>query len=100
VVEAIFDDQKIKLGNIDANIVFVFIYLASSIHQWVLVRPFHLPAYPNPTLLANVFCGISDTLTFRTATYSDTLNEFEALHYISQWTSYLKASIFQVGVWH
>jgi hypothetical protein len=62
-----------------------------------------LHVYPNPTLLANAFWCISDTSTFRTfrtGTYSDKLNEFEELFYISQCTLYLKASIFKVGVWH
>jgi hypothetical protein len=62
-----------------------------------------LHVYPNPTLLANAFWCISDTSTFRTfrtGTYSDKLNEFEELFYISQCTLYLKASIFKVGAWH
>lgn len=60
----------------------------------------YLPVYPNPTLSANPFWCISDTSTFRTGTYPDKLNEFEGLFYISQWTLYLKASIFKVGAWH
>jgi hypothetical protein len=78
--------------------VFVFIDLASSMGFDPTIS--FLPAHPNPTLFANEFWGISDTSIFRTGTYSGNLNEFEALLYISQWTLYLRVSIFKVGTWH